>query len=75
MNKRQLVDHIKEAQAQACNNWERPIDLHNMLSTAYKECKEVARINGYTGACFVELWNRATHENEIAMHTAQNGRA
>ena len=26
----------------------------------YENCKELCKINGYTGMCFVDIWNKAS---------------
>lgn len=63
VNKRECVDYILNA---LVSNSEKT------SCRVYEECKEVCRLNGYAGECFVQLWQAACRKHEAMLGVRDN---
>lgn len=63
MNKLECVDYILNA---LISNTERT------SYKVYEECMEVCKQNGYTGECFVQLWQKACKKHGAMLGVRDN---
>lgn len=59
MNKNDCINHCANKITEMWDKYGNPAD-YNKRRAVYEQCKTVCMNNGYTGMCFVDIWNKAS---------------
>ena len=59
MNKNECINYCANRITEMWEKYGNPADYMNRRAV-YENCKTVCMNNGYTGMCFVDIWNKAS---------------
>lgn len=65
MTKRDCVNYCETAITDMWKKYGKPTDFDKRCEV-YVHCKDVCEKNGYTGECFVSIWNTALRKTHTA---------
>ena len=59
MNKNECITYCANRITEMWKKYGKPTDF-DARRAVYDNCKKLCEINGYTGMCFVDIWNKAS---------------
>lgn len=59
MNKNECINYCANKIVEMWEKYSKPAD-YNKRQEVFAHCKDVCMNNGYTGMCFVDIWNKAS---------------